>query len=238
MLKKANKHNANMKKTTILLVLSVILVITVCFSAAYAWFFENTSAKANVSGEVLSFYFTANGKFNEEIVLSAGDTSDNANFKYLHQPNGFYPGQEIQIKLTLSNKLSNLDAIYKITAKDINNKPVDCVLEVRDSNTVYYEMGNFENGSSVYPTTVSTDRYSADDSFAFMQVGQQKELIITIKWPYDYADIPAGLDCDYTDDESKNAGDLEYLSQRQDSTGKVTDHFSIKLDVYAEQVNN
>lgn len=224
------QKKVNVTKPAIVLIISVILAVSVCFCAVYAWFLENSTAKATISGEVLSFYFTANGKFNEQVTFSEAEN----NFTYEKSPNGMFPGQKIMATLTLSNENSNVDAIYKISIKNSNENhyPKDCLITVKSvDNDEGYSRNTFSQSEIVYPVSSNTDKYQSDPSYALLRAGQKKVIKVTIEWPFSYGDIPSGAS-EYKNADQKNAGDMDFMSLSKENSKT----FALVLDVVAEQI--
>ncbi len=244
-MRKSNTQKSNMIKPTVLLVVSVILVISVCFSSAHAWFLKQASSKADITGETVRFYFTTNGKFNQDITLTPTDgaSADNTHFRYVNEPkSGMFPGQQIRVALNLSNKNSDLDAIYKVSIKDIVNLPPDCYIkaEWKSVNKAVYR--TYLNGDKVlFPSEATEEHYlyADDTAYAYLPAGQSQQLTFTIAWMYSLQDIDSTIrnDCVYKSDEEKNAGDMAYLTANQDENGNMVNNFSLKFNIYAEQVN-
>lgn len=219
-------------KATILLIVSFMIAISVCFSTVYAWFLHSTKAGASISGKVVDFRFTTNGKFQEKVEITAGETIGNQTFTYKYpEVNGMFPGQAITAKLYLSNKESDLGARYKIFYKDSNTDafPKDCLLEVKDSN----------NSTVLAPALISSVNqiYPGNGEYRELEAGASEELTLILTWPREYEDIPSGITVPgYTDATAKNAGDMEYLkSCRAHKNGEKD--FSVTFEVVAEQTN-
>ncbi len=229
------QRKVNITKTTVLLAIAIILAVSVCFSAVYAWFYTSTDANANIDGKVLNFYFTTNGTFNENITITEGD----GYLTYEKDPKtGMFPGQKMNVKLVLSNEASNVDAIYKISVKGEENDkyPPDCLLYIKNAEGEGYERWTFVPDTVIYPTESNTDKYSADGTYAFLKAGEKKELMLTVEWPLEYGDIPEGVTGIYADEDEKNSGDMNFLLSCKDAEGNITERFSLTLRISAEQV--
>ncbi len=223
----------NSSKTALLLVVAVILAVSVCFSAVYAWFYTNSFANATVSAKVLNFNFTANSTFNQD--LSFTDETGNSLFVYTAKPDGMFPGQTATATLELSNTQSNLDARYKLTFNATDaNFPEDTILTITDvtdeaKEVVYYKgcLGNLTDGDSVLPGSNDAD----NDGYIILATGKTQKFEIEFYWPYSYEDFPSHVNGNpFNSADEKNAADLEYYKDNTSKSFKV----SFKLD--AEQL--
>ncbi len=136
-------------KNIVLLAISLVLTIAICSAASYAWFLEQSTASANISAKVLAFYFTTNGKFNQDVTVSSEGyniTYDNTNL------DGMFPGQTFNAPIVFSNQQSNVDAKYTVTVVS-SNAPDDFVWKLRnkdDNSTV--DITSQVNGKQVIIT--------------------------------------------------------------------------------------
>ena len=218
----------NIVKSTILLIILVILAISVCFSEVYAWFYEASTANAIISGDVGSFYFTTNGKFEGNIELTPGEPGTEAgehNFTYQKGDIPYmYPGQTAKVKLILSNKNSNVPVNFKIRIKSSDNHlPKDCILTVIDKGNEYVHLiSELETtGEIIYPPATQ-DAPADSERVKKLAVGATQEVHVHITWPeskpgdgilamndYPYKDVITG---NY-DDNAKNAGDIRFMQE-------------------------
>ena len=215
----------NLSKRTVMLIISVILVVSVCFSAVYAWFFDKSSARANISGEVLNFDFRINGSYKGEMLITAGDAISADKFIYTVEPKtGMFPGQKIEANIILSNLYSDLSADYKIIVKSCH-VPEDCIMYLRDSSGKGYGRWTFKPGDEVYPTSK-------------LSAGSKNVLTLTLEWPRDYKKYIEGstIYTPYKSTDEKNAADMAFLESCRGNNGAIIKNFSVVLEVQAEQV--
>lgn len=228
------QKKSHIARSTVLLVILLVLAITVCFSEVYAWFYESTTAKANVSAGVLSFYFTTNGEFNKDVTIT--ETSPSVTFSKT-ELKGMCPGQTMTVKLTLSNEGSNVGAMYQIKLKPESSRyPQDCLITVKNSANQGYNRNFVKQANGlVYPVAGSnTDIYSEDTTYAYLAAGDSTQVTLTIEWPMDYEDIPPTdrpTGFSYIDDTTKNEGDLAFMQE-----SNAENPFKLVFEVTAQQV--
>lgn len=249
----------NIVKSTILLIILVILAISVCFSEVYAWFYEASTANAIISGDVGSFYFTTNGKFEGNIVLTPvapGTEAGEHNFTY---ENGaipyMYPGQTAIVKLILSNENSNVPVNFKIRIKSSGNHlPKDCILTVIDEGNEYVHLiSKLETTREIIYPPATQDAPADSERVKELAVGEKQEVLVHITWPksepgkgilarndYPYKDKTGNYD-----DNAKNAGDIQFMRESclikdendswivQDETQRK--QFKVIFEITAEQ---
>ncbi len=239
-------------KTSILLIVLVILAISVCSSRVYAWFVNSPTSTASISGgTVMSFYFSVNGEFNGNMVIeeSKDNTVTDNTFVYLNENiNGMAPGQTIHAQLTLSNKDSSVGANYQIKIKDMmtqksegsngqevvevieNYYPKDCLLSVKlkgaENNLIDNKL--LSSVDVFYPVADSADADA--NGFATIAAGAELQLEIFIAWPLAYDE---NIHTDIFDDEfAKNTADMEFMRDSNENNKK----FRVLFEVNAEQV--
>ena len=250
----------NIVKSTILLIILVILAISVCFSEVYAWFYEASTANAIISGDVGSFYFTTNGKFEGNIELTPGAPGTEAGEHYFTYENGaipyMYPGQTAKVKLILSNENSNVPVNFKIRIKSSGNHlPKDCILTVIDEGKEYVHLISEleKTGEIIYPPATQ-DALAGSERVKKLAAGATQEVLVYITWPksepgkgilasndyYPYKDNTGNYD-----DNAKNAGDIQFMREsclKKDENGSwiVQDEtprkqFKVIFEITAEQ---
>ncbi len=92
------------------------MAIAVTCAASYAWFVESSSVSASISSGVISFYFTTNDKFNQDVAIA--DTNYPITYTKTSL-SGMFPGQTMSAPLKFSNQGSNIDATYTVTVKSV-----------------------------------------------------------------------------------------------------------------------
>ena len=249
----------NIVKSTILLIILVILAISVCFSEVYAWFYEASTANAIISGDVGSFYFTTNGKFEGNIVLTPGALGTEAGEHYFTYQKGdipyMYPGQTAKVKLILSNENSNVPVNFKIRIKSSgNHRPKDCILTVIDEGKEYVHLiSELETtGEIIYPPATQ-DALAGSERVKELAAGDKQEVHVHITWPESqpeggilaWNDYPYKDNTGNYDDNAKNAGDIQFMQDSclikgengswivQDKTQRK--QFKVIFEITAEQ---
>ena len=249
----------NIVKSTILLIILVILAISVCFSEVYAWFYEASTANAIISGDVGSFYFTTNGKFEGNIELTPGAQGTEAGEHNFTYQNGdipyMYPGQTAKVKLILSNENSNVPVNFKIRIKSSGNHlPKDCILTVIDEGYEYVHLiSELETTREIIYPPATLDAPVGRERVKKLAEGARQEVLVYITWPkskpgegilakndYPYKDNTGNYD-----DNDKNAGDIQFMQDScliknengswivQDETQRK--QFKVIFEITAEQ---
>lgn len=180
------------KKSLVLLIVSLLLTISVCCAASFAWFYQNTTSTATASMQVVKFDFNTNGEFNGTVDLSPGVP--------------MYPGQSFSIPLIFTNGSAGnvTDAVYSLFVEETSALP---------SNMIW-KFGTSSTGTGSADVTDIINNKQSLISNAFMASGGKATFYLYGEWVYKDTEADNNADLEFQKSNDKISIKLRVIASQ------------------------